>query len=268
MLITCIFSFLIQSRIYPMIGLIAVSLMSLSFPLNRPVRPPLSKKLITILMLLTALAAMVLLLRNENSQLINNLDSQVDGLSASGLFDYMAYQLIGRGNIVDLQQIVIIIHSWNANNVLLGATYFDWIYNMFDLLDQPVSVGIRTMQMYFPGRSGAPTPGILGELYVNFHLLSLLLFWAFGYITTWYSIRFWPRGSANLVVIHSICSAYFFVIIIKVDSSMLENLFVWIAPFAIVTFLLKYLVPIKKASTYCLSPLSPQSIKKNKHSIT
>lgn len=245
MLITCIFSFYVQARIYPMVGLIAVSLMSLTFPLNRPLRPPLSKRLIATLVILPILAAYVLLLRNENSLLINDFNSEVDGFSVSETFDYMTYQLIGRGNVVDLQQIAIIIHSWNYNNILLGATYFDWINNMLDLSDQPISVGIRTMQMYFPGRSGAPTPGILGELYVNFHLLSLVFIWLYGYLTTWYAIKCWPRGAAHSIVMHSICSSYFYVIIIKVDSTMLENLFVWIVPFATSTFFLRRFVPVK-----------------------
>ena len=120
------FSFLIQARIYPFIGLIVVALMSLSFPVNRPLQSRINKKYIFAMAMLPISAIIILALRNENSQSINGLASQIDLSNPSAIADYVLYQLIGRGNVVDIQQIAIVIKAWSPSDSLLGLTFFEF----------------------------------------------------------------------------------------------------------------------------------------------
>lgn len=228
--VVSVFSFIVQARIYPIIGLFVVGLMSLSFPVNRPIRWSPSLKLLSLLASLPVLSIIFLVLRNENSQAINNLASQFVFSEISEFIDYILYQLIGRGNVVDIQQIAIIIKAWPVAESLLGLTFFDWLVNMFNR-SEPISVGIRTMQTFFPGSSGAPTPGIIGEFYSNFNFLSLPLVWLYGYLSAAFSFRFWPRASAARIVSYSIIITFFFLIVTKVDTSLIDNLLFWLVPY-------------------------------------
>ena len=87
------------------------------------------------------------------------------------------------------------------------------------------------MHMFFPGSSGAPTPGIIGEFYVNYNILCFPLIWLYGFLSSAFSYRFWPRGSAVSIVSYSIIVSFFFLIVTKVDTSLIDNLIFWIAPF-------------------------------------
>ena len=58
--------------------------------------------------------------------------------------------VIGGGNVSDLQQLVIIFHTFDSSNALLGVSYLDWLRNtvgtQFGL--EPNSIGLMIKEMF------------------------------------------------------------------------------------------------------------------------
>lgn len=148
--------------------------------------------------------------------------------------------MIEAGNVSDLQQLVLIFHGFKLEDSLIGLTYFDWIRNSFGesfgLL--PSSVGLSIKALYIPVTSGAPTPGAIGESWVNFNFLSPLFLFSIGSAFAFIANK--TLGSKNLVMlmIYSIFLARFVFLFPKVDSTMMSNFFWGAFPFLVVILFL------------------------------
>ena len=152
--------------------------------------------------------------------------------------------IIGGGNVSDLQQLVIIFHTFDGSNALLGSSYFDWLRNtigaQFGL--KPSSVGLIIKELYIPNASGAPTPGAIGEAYANFLYLAPVIMLLVGAFFSIIHTKTLNSRNPFYLLIYSIFLARFVFIYPKVDSTMLVN-FAWgampliliIVPFKIYT---------------------------------
>lgn len=136
--------------------------------------------------------------------------------------------VIGGGNVSDLQQLVIIFHTFDSSNALLGVSYLDWLRNtvgtQFGL--EPNSIGLMIKEMYIPNSSGAPTPGAIGEAYANFLYLSPITMFLFGAFLAITHTKILNAKNPFYLLIYSIFLARFVFIYPKVDSTMLVN-FIW-----------------------------------------
>lgn len=157
--------------------------------------------------------------------------------------------LIGGGNITDLQQLVIILNSFDLNNSLLGSSYLDWINNSVGVYFgmAPSSIGLLLHEMYMPDSSGAPTPGAVGELYANFNLLSPLVIFFIGCLMAMVRNFVLSKNNNLLLFCYSVFLVCFVFMYPKVDSTMLVN-FIWgVAPtlFIIILFYPLYRLTIR-----------------------
>lgn len=146
--------------------------------------------------------------------------------------------IVGSGNVADLQQLVIIFSTFDINNSLIGLTYFDWLRNTFGGYFglSPSSVGLIIKDLYVPETSGAPTPGAIGEAYVNFNIAAPLLFFFVGLIFAYFYNKVLSSGNVFLLLVYSIFLARFVFIYPKVDSTMLSNFFWGAAPMTLLIF--------------------------------
>lgn len=136
--------------------------------------------------------------------------------------------IIGGGNVSDLQQLVIIFHTFDINTSSLGITYLDWFRNSIGVYFgmEPSSIGLTIKEMYVPSTSGAPTPGAIGEAYVNFNIAGALVMFVCGMAFALIYRSAMRSGSALVLIIYSVFLARFVFIYPKVDSTMLVN-FLW-----------------------------------------
>ena len=159
--------------------------------------------------------------------------------------------IIGSGNVADLQQLVIIFHTFDQNNLLVGASYFDWFRNSIGAAFgmPPSSVGLIIKDLYIPESSGAPTPGAIGEAYANLHVGGALLMFFVG--LSFYFIRKFSidSGSPVLLLVYSVFLARFVFVYPKVDSTMFVN-FLWgVTPFLAVILNVYFFYWIAKSSS-------------------
>lgn len=135
--------------------------------------------------------------------------------------------IIGGGNITDLQQLVVIFHAFDLNNLMLGSTYFDWMRNTFGGLFgiEPSSVGLYIKENYVPENSGAPTPSAIGEAYVNFLYGAPIFIFFIGILFA--LVNNWINKKKNilLIFIYSNFVVKFIFMYPKVDSTMFANFF-------------------------------------------
>ncbi|WP_169327923.1 O-antigen polymerase [Pseudoalteromonas sp. NEC-BIFX-2020_015] len=181
----------------------------------------LRKKVFIYFISLMSFAFVVYFLR----MLSNSLFIGADG---SALDKNIFEVIIGGGNVADLQQLVIIFHTYSVNEANVGLTYFDWIRNTLGQFFgmKPSSIGLTIKQLYVPESSGAPTPGAIGEAYVNFNIAGPLFMFFVGLAFTFIYKYVMKSGSPLLLLIYSIFLARFIFIYPKVDSTMFIN-FLW-----------------------------------------
>ena len=144
--------------------------------------------------------------------------------------------IVGGGNVTDLQQLVIIFHSFEIQYSLLGASYLDWLNNsvgvMFGL--EPRSVGLLVHEKYIPSSSGAPTPGAIGEAFANFNVLAPIFMLFVGWILSWTHNFFIRTQNVFLIFVYSNFLVCFVFMYPKVDSTMITNFFWGAAPTVVV----------------------------------
>lgn len=202
----------------------------------------LRKKIFVYFISLMLIAFAVYFLRVLSNSLFIGSDANVIESDFLGI-------IIGGGNISDLQQLVIIFHTFSIGESTLGFTYIDWFRNTMGqfLGMDPSSVGLTIKQLYVPDSSGAPTPGAIGEAFVNFNIAGpIVLFFIGAFFAILYKFVM-KRGNSLLLLIYSVFLARFIFIYPKVDSTMLIN-FLWgVTPFllGIVVFFIFYILVIR-----------------------
>jgi hypothetical protein len=135
--------------------------------------------------------------------------------------------MIGGGNVSDLQQLVLIFHTFDLGDSLLGSTYFNWIQNSFGgmLGFDKSSVGLTIKELHIPATSGAPTPGAIGEAFANFNFLApLFMFFVGSFFAVLSNVVISSKNLAVLLI-YSIFLSRFVFIYPKVDSTMMSNFF-------------------------------------------
>ncbi|MCR8922128.1 oligosaccharide repeat unit polymerase [Dasania sp. GY-MA-18] len=183
---------------------------------------------------LMALAFGVYFLRMLSNSVF--IGSEVDVFSKSIL-----ETIVGGGNVADLQQLVIIFHTFELSNSLLGATYIDWFRNSIGVFfgSSPSSVGLTIKELYVPESSGAPTPGAIGEAYANFNFGAPLFIFFIGVAFSLIYRYVMSKGGVFLLLVYSVFLARFIFIYPKVDSTMMVN-FLWgVTPFVMGVILLR-----------------------------
>ena len=201
----------------------------------------LRKKVFIYFISLMSIAFLVYFLRILSNSLFIGADSDAFD---KNIFDV----IIGGGNVADLQQLVIIFHTYGASDVTLGLTYFDWFRNTFGQFFglQPSSVGLMIKELYVPASSGAPTPGAIGEAYVNFNIAAPLFMFFVGSAFSLIYRYVMRSGNSLLLLVYSVFLARFIFIYPKVDSTMLVN-FLWgVIPFLLGVSLLFILFEFSK----------------------
>lgn len=181
--------------------------------------------IVRFILLIVFLAFVVFFLRELSNY---NYIGRAMILNVSSIFE----SIVGGGNVTDLQQIVIVLSTFEVADALLGATYFDWIINTFGVffgLD-PSSVGLSIADRYVPESSGAPTPGAIGEAYVNFGFGAPIFMFFVGLFFA--IVKNLASKSHNIFVHFSYsCFVVNFVFLFpKVDSTMMANFFWATAP--------------------------------------
>lgn len=125
-------------------------------------------------------------------------------------FNYILRALVGGGNLPDLQQLILIVNGLIEGRLQLtyGATFFDWIINLARSRiggadELPPSVGYRILHAYFPGKNGGPTPGIIGEVILNFGFLAPIALFGIGYgMTRIYAAMQKFKVAASVAILH------------------------------------------------------------------
>lgn len=151
-------------------------------------------------------------------------------------------KIVGSGNVADLQQLVIIFRTWSWDEPMLGITYFDWIRNSFGAFFgmAPSSIGLTIRDIYFPSGSGAPTPGAIGEAFVNFSVLGPFFMLLVGALFSLIYQGVKRVGSYILLMVYSIFLARFVLLYPKVDSTMILS-FLWGAvPYLLAVFVVSF----------------------------
>ncbi|WP_322522345.1 hypothetical protein SR882_05580 [Guyparkeria halophila] len=202
-------------------------------------RPVLRARIVYLLLGVVVLAIVAYVLRiYSNYSFIGKEFDLFDG----GLVSSVLGSLVAGGNVPDLQQLVIITHGWPHGSGVYGLTYLDGFRNMFSGLFgfEPSSVGLQIKELYFPDRSGPPTPGAVGETYYNFGMFSPLFFVFVGFVLAKIYRHVLASGSALLYIIYAIFLTRFVFMYPKVDSTMIVN-FLWgVGPFLFI-LLVSYL---------------------------
>ncbi len=193
-------------------------------------RPALRTRIVYSLLAVVALAVVAYFLRIYSNYAY--IGKEFD-LFERGFFSSTIGSLVAGGNVPDLQQLVIILHTWGHGSFSYGLTYVDSVKNLFSGIFgfESSSVGLQIKSLYFPDRSGPPTPGAVGEAYVNFGWFSPVFFFFVGFVfAKVYGFVFY-RKSALIYIVYAIFLTRFVFMYPKVDSTMISN-FVWgVSPF-------------------------------------
>lgn len=154
--------------------------------------------------------------------------------------NYVLRALVGGGNVPDLQQLVLIVNGLFEGRLHLayGATFFDWIVNLArsrigGAEELPLSVGYRILHAYFPEKNGGPTPGIIGEVILNFGLFAPVALFGIGYGMTRIYAVIQKSKSPLLQLLYCIFVVSIWALLLKVDSSLLDGYFWMAAPISL-----------------------------------
>lgn len=163
-------------------------------------------------------------------------------------FTLLGKLLFGRTNIGDLQSITFSYEYISNNGLLYGLSFLDFTRFWLDRLtpfDFPMtSIGIRLKHEFFGGISGAPAPGIISEMILNFGIIGLYL----GMLIAGYLIGkagyFIQEIKAGYAVFVYTMFLLFVFILPKVDSTSIQG-FIWnLIPFGVILVILKSIKPI------------------------
>lgn len=140
--------------------------------------------------------------------------------------DYVLGEIIGGGNIPDLQQIALIIRGLDTGQMLQtnGSTYFDWAITLVS--ENTTSTGVRILQAFFPEKVGAPVPGMIGEAVLNFAWVAPVAVGAMCFVAAglFRSAQSSPHLLAKFVYVQFLVGVW--AVMIKVDSSLVAG-FLW-----------------------------------------
>lgn len=170
-------------------------------------------------------------------------------------FDGFLKTMIGSGNVTDIQQLVLIFHTFDQEWYLLGSSYSDWFTNTFGKFwgAEPASIGLLIHKLYVPSSSGAPTPGAIGEGYANFGAVFILLF---GFVGLAFGmIRNTAISSSSYIVklVYAVFLARFCFLYPKVDSTMLVNFLVGVVPTLLIIGVVYVFYALAKIFTFSSS---------------
>lgn len=202
-----------------------------------------TSKIVAGVIALITLAFLILFLRVASSY--HYIGSSPVFFSLSNYFEtclLFIEMIVGWGNVADLQQLVLAFKTWDISSSLMGVTYFDWFRNMFSSFGfEPTSVGIRILKIYFPDKIGGPTPGAIGELYVNFNIMGFMGMFFIGLVFARIYNLVKRSGSIFLLFLYSAFLLKFVFLFAKVDSTVIVS-FLWaVMPVTILLCLLYFL---------------------------
>lgn len=159
-------------------------------------------------------------------------------------FELIGEHFFGMTNVGDLQSVTFANQYVKDLDYLYGSSFTDflmsWTGKLTGLEIENTSIGIRLREYYFSHvETGAPAPGIISEMIMNFGYLGLtVVMFIFGILTRLISKSIDYRLSIfNLYVYTNFL--LFILLLTKVDSTHL-NSFLWsVMPFFVLVFLLK-----------------------------
>lgn len=163
-------------------------------------------------------------------------------------FSLLGKLLFGRTNIGDLQSITFSYEYISNNGLMYGLSFLDFTRFWLDRLtpfDFPMSsIGIRLKHEFFGDISGAPAPGIISEMILNFGIFGLY----FGMLIVGYLIGkagyFIQKIKTGYAIFIYTMFLLFVFILPKVDSTSIQG-FIWnLIPFGIILFFLNFIKPI------------------------
>lgn len=188
------------------------------------------QKAITIFLVIFS-AFGIYFLRVFSSIYSANINSSKYFSEFDNYFSILAYFIIGKGNLLDVQQFVSLSLYLENNDYLYGQSiiqaFFLSFYQTFNI--EYVTPGIIFKNIYFKELTGAPVAGAIVELIMNFgYTIGAFIFMAIGY--SLFSIYQWSLRS-NKLIVKVFYAAFFSRFLLggylKVDSSAL-NSFVWL----------------------------------------
>lgn len=179
--------------------------------------------------------------------------SYIDAETSEPIFELLGRLFFGRTNIGDLQSIVFSYEYIGEQGYLFGSSFFDftrfWIDRLFHISIAPNSIGMRLKEVYFDTVSGAPAPGIISEVIMNFGFMGITFGMLFvGIFIGLVSKLVNPlKSKLNLLIYAKFL--FFILILPKVDSSSLQG-FIWaLLPIGIFIFIAIVINTILKGIT-------------------
>lgn len=157
--------------------------------------------------------------------------------SSEPILELLGRLFFGRTNVGDLQSIVFSYEYIKEQGYLFGLSFLDftrfWIDRLLPINMEMSSIGIRLKQAYFEHVSGAPAPGIISEMIINFGIGGITLgMFLLGIIIELISKVLNPLKSKLNLFIY-VKFLFFILILPKVDSTSIQG-FIWaILPIAI-----------------------------------
>lgn len=167
----------------------------------------------------------------------------------SDIFKLIGEHFFGMANFGDLQSITFANQYTQDEGYLYGRSFTDfimgWICRVTGIETEIMSIGLRLREFYFSHIStGAPAPGIISEMIMNFGYLGLtIVMFLFGIITRVITLSVDYKISIfNLYVYTHFL--LFVMLLAKVDSSHVNSLIWTVMPILIVGLILKFLSKI------------------------
>ena len=156
----------------------------------------------------------------------------------TNLLNLMGEHFFGMTNFGDLQSITFARQYTQDVGYLYGASFSDfireWLNRIPGIEIENTSIGLRLREFYFSHVStGAPAPGIISEMFINFGYLGLtLVMFLFGFFAKIITILIDRKNNIVNLYIYT-HFLLFFMLLAKVDSSHISSLLWNIIPFYI-----------------------------------
>lgn len=176
---------------------------------------------------------------------LNYLGLDIDG----DFFNVIGEHFFGMTNIGDLQSIAFAGQYVKDFGYLYGESFFDllvlWVGKFSFVKVDEISIGVRLRDSYFFNiETGAPAPGIISEMVMNYGLFGVTLGMSFlGFAVRLFGELMKPRESVINLYIYT-HFLLFLLLLAKVDSTHLSALIWAIFPVFILIFLLSKFIGI------------------------
>lgn len=157
-------------------------------------------------------------------------------------------------NIGDLQSITFAYQYTDDKGYLMGESFFDftrfWIDRLFNINMESTSIGIRLKETYFSSMSGAPAPGIISEMIVNFGVFGISLgMLILGLFIGLISKLINPLKSKINLIIY-VKFLFFMLALPKVDSSSIQGLILDLLPIFLFMIMVSVVYTMAKTTTH------------------